>query len=62
MEMNGRRTVSYLVRTPPVPFFILNLMGLEAKGCIDFQGRRGITSVVQWNLRLCSGPTFSPED
>ena len=32
MEMNGRSAVSYLVRTPRVPFFMLILIGLEAKG------------------------------
>ena len=51
MEMNGRSTVSYLVRTPRVPFFMLVLIGLEAKGLLAFQGRRGIASVVRWNLR-----------
>ena len=38
-------------RTPCVPVFLLMLMGLEAKDLLDFQGRRGITSVVRWNLR-----------
>ena len=51
MEVNGRSTVSYLVRTPRVPFFMLILIGLEAKNRLAFQGRRGITSVVRWNLR-----------
>ena len=46
MEMNGRSTVSYLVLTPRVP-----LTGLEAKGLLAFQARRGIASVVRWNLR-----------
>ena len=31
MEMNGRSTVSYLVRTPRVPFFMLISIGLEAQ-------------------------------
>ena len=44
--------MSYLVRTPRVPFFMLDLIGLEAKGLLAFQGRRGIASVVRWNLRL----------
>ena len=44
MEMNGKSTVSYLVRTPI-------LKGLEVKGFLAFQGRRGIASVVRWNLR-----------
>ena len=40
MEMDGGSTVSYLTRTPRVPLFMLVLVGL------DFQGRRGITSVI----------------
>ena len=51
MEINGKSTVSYLVRTPHVPFFMLILIGLEAKNLLAFQGRRGIASVVRWNLR-----------
>ena len=51
MDMNGKSTVSYLVRTPRVPFFMLILIGLEAKNLLAFQGRRGIASVVRWNLR-----------
>ena len=34
MEMTGRSTVSHLVRTPRVPFFMLMLIGLEAKGLL----------------------------
>ena len=52
MEMNGRSTVSYLVRTPRVPFFMHYFIGLEAKGRLAFQGRCGIASVVRWNLSL----------
>ena len=44
MEMNGGSTASYLARTPRVPLFMFILIGLEAKGLLDFQGRRGITS------------------
>ena len=51
MERKGRGAVSYLVRTPRVPFFMLILIGLEAKGFLAFQGRRGIASLVQWNPR-----------
>ena len=51
MEMNGRSTVSYLVCTPRVPFFVLISVGLEAKGLLAFQGRRGITSVVRRHFR-----------
>ena len=32
--------------------FLLILIDLDAKGLLDFQERRGITSVVRWNLRL----------
>ena len=43
-------------RAPRVPFFMLVLIGLEAKGLLAFQGRRGIASVVRWNLHpvICS--------
>ena len=37
--------------TPRVHLFMLILIGLEAKGLLDFQGQRGITSVVRWSLR-----------
>ena len=50
MEMNGRSTASYLVRAPRVAFFMLILIGLEAKGLLAFQGERGIASVVRWSL------------
>ena len=60
MEMNGRSAVSYLVRTPRVPSFMLILIDLEAMGLLAFQGRRGIASVVRWNLRpVFSGVEFS---
>ena len=36
---------------PRVPFFVLIVIGLEAKGLLAFQGRRGIASAVRWNLR-----------
>ena len=51
MEMNGGSTMSNLAGTPCVPVFLLILLGLEAKGLLDFQGRHGITSVVWQNLR-----------
>ena len=51
MEMNERSTVSYLVCTPHVPFFMLSFIGVEAKGLLAFQGRRGIASAVRWKLR-----------
>ena len=40
MEMNGRSAVSYLVRTPRVPFFVLILIGLEVNGGLTFQRLR----------------------
>ena len=50
--MNGGSTASYLARTLLHPcLFCFCFLGLEAKGLLDFQGRRGITSVVRWNLR-----------
>ena len=56
MEMDGGSTVPYLARTPRFPLFMLVLIGLEAKGLLDFQGRRGITSMVQCGTfaRSCS--------
>ena len=36
---------------PPVSYLCL-FKGQEAKGFSAFQGRRGIASVVRWNLRL----------
>ena len=43
MEMNGGSSASYLARSPCV--------GVEAEGLLDYQGRAGIISIVQWNLR-----------
>ena len=51
MEMIGGVTASYLARTPCVPFGSLFRLDLEAKGLFDFQGRRGITSIVRSNPR-----------
>ena len=51
MEIDGRSTASYLARTLCIPAFLPISICLEAKGLLDFQGRRGITSVVRWNLR-----------
>ena len=36
---------------PLRPCVFAYLIGPEAKGFLDFQGRRGITSVVRWTLR-----------
>ena len=32
--------------------FVLCLLDLETDGAFDFQGRAGIMSILQWNLRL----------
>ena len=50
IEMNGGSTASYLACTPRVRLFMI-LIGLETKRLLDFQGRRGITSVVRWTVR-----------
>ena len=52
MKINGGNTTLYLAHTPCVPLFVLVLIGLEARGFLDFQGRHGSASVVRWNLRL----------
>ena len=63
MEMTGRSAVSYFMRTPRVPFFVLILISLEAKGLLAIQGRRGIASVVWWNLRsVIFGVEFPEKD
>ena len=51
MEMNGRSVVSYLVRTPRVPFSVLFCNRPASNGALSFQGGRGTASVVQWNFR-----------
>ena len=51
MEMFGGSAASYLARTPRIPLFVLVFIGLEAKKLLDYQGRAGSTSIVQWTLR-----------
>ena len=51
MEMFGRSAASYLARTPRIPLFVLIFIGLETKNVLDYQGRTGSTSIVQWTLR-----------
>ena len=53
MEMIGGSSTPYLACTPCVPLikFILCLIGVETEGFLDYQGRAGITSIVQWSLR-----------
>ena len=52
MEMNGGRSAPYLACTPCAPLFctLFNRGGRE--GLLDYQGRAGIISIVQWNIRL----------
>ena len=52
LELKGGSTAPCLARSPRVPLLMPISIGLEAKGLSDFQGRRGITFVVPWNLRL----------
>ena len=51
MEMIGGSSASYLARTPCVPYFLPWSIGVETEGLLDYQGRAGIISIVQWNLR-----------
>ena len=51
MEMFGGSTASYLARTPRIPLFVPIFIGLETKNVLDYQGRAGSTSIVQWTLR-----------
>ena len=51
MEMIGGSSASYLAHTPcGIPCFVLCLIGMETEGLLDYQGRAGIISIVQWNL------------
>ena len=59
MEINGGSPVSYLACTPCIPLFCTLSNRLEAEGFFDFQGRRGIASVVRRNL--CLGKTKTPQ-
>ena len=60
MEMNGGSAVLHLARNLASLCLLLTLIGLETKGLLDFQGRRGITSVVRRNLRpVISGVDFT---
>ena len=52
IKINRGSAASYLMRTPHVPLFVPIFTDVEAKVLLDLQGRRGITSVVRWNLRL----------
>ena len=51
MGMNEGSTASYRARAPCATLFMFVFIGLERKGLLDFQWRRGIASVVRWNLR-----------
>ena len=47
----GGSTASYLAHTPRIPLFLLIFIRLETKNVLDYQGRAGSTSIVQWTLR-----------
>ena len=49
--MNGGTSALYLTRTLAFPCFALCLIGVETEGLLDYEGRTGIISIVQWNLR-----------
>ena len=49
--MNGGRSTPCLACTPCVPLLVHCLIGVEAEGLLDCQGRAGIISIVRWNLR-----------
>ena len=53
MEMNGglRKSRSYLARTPCVPLFCTLFNRVGDRRVLDYQGRAGIISIMQWNLR-----------
>ena len=49
---NEWRKYHVVPRAHPLrPLVCISLIGLETKRLLDLQGRRGITSVVRWNLR-----------
>ena len=62
MEMNGGTSASHLSRTPCVPLFCTLLIGVEAEGLADYQGRAGIISIARWNLRPVSTPIPTSDD
>ena len=47
--MSRGSTALHLAHAPCVRVFLLIFLGLEAKGLLDFQGQRGITSIVRWH-------------
>ena len=50
MHMNEvRRRTLFAPRSPPC--FVLFWIGVETEGLLDYQGREGIISIAQWNLR-----------
>ena len=51
MEMKRGSASAYLARAPLASLcFVYFIIGLEAKGLLDFQGRRGVTSVARRDL------------
>ena len=64
MEMNGGSSAPYLACTPCVPLFCTSFNRGGNSSAFRLPGRRGIISIVRWNLRpvifgvehLCRGP------
>ena len=54
VKMEGLRKYGVAPRTPLAApcSYLFSLIGLETKGLLDLQGRRGVTAVVPWILRL----------
>ena len=46
-----RSSAAHLARTPRFPLFVLCLVRVETEGLLDYQGKAGIMSIVQWNVR-----------
>ena len=60
MEMNGGSSVPTSLVPLAFPCFVLCSRGVETEGLLDYQGRAGIISIVQWNLRpVIFGVDFS---
>ena len=51
-QLNGGRCPRRTSLVPlALPSFVLCLIGVEAEGLLDYQGRAGIMSIVRWNFR-----------
>ena len=68
VEMNGGSSAPYLACTLCVPLFCTLFNRGETEGLLDYQGRTGIISIVQWNRRpvifgvgiACRVPELNP--